>query len=325
MSVETVKLPARTLAFLEGRASEGTRNAEAHYAAQQLRDAGVVEAETMRLIEDGAARCGLPLREAHNAVKSAYRHPPRAPITTRHYGKPFVPTRAPQPRPSLKLAADAGAKMLARYTNAYGRTPTLADFEAEFWERSNPRPLEDWRQDWRLLFAMLYEETDCIGIKPTVAGEPRIKARNDWLREKQITGTGLFVCLNPLKHGATRARNEDVAAWRFMLLENDRCPLVEQAALLAAAPLPIVAIIASGNRSLHAWLAVNAADESAWRATAAVVFDRFTPAGFDRACATPSRLGRLPGFTRPDADTGTGEQKLLYVTTRPAPKGILPL
>jgi hypothetical protein len=94
--------------------------------------------------------------------------------------------------------------------------------------------------------------------------------------------------------------------------------------LLAAAPLPIVAIIASGNRSLHAWLCVDAADETAWRATAAVVFDRFTPAGFDRACATPSRLGRLPGFTRP-TDTGTGEQKLLYVTTRPKAKGILPL
>ena len=232
--------------------------------------------------------------------------------------------RATQPYPVLKLVADAGAKMLTRSADVYGRTPTLADFEAEFWERSDPHPLEDWRHDWRLLFAMLYDETDCIGIKPTVAGEARIKSRNDWLREKQISGTGLFVCLNPLKPEATRVRNEDVSAWRFLLLENDRCPLAEQAALLAAAPLPIVAIIASGNRSLHAWLVVDAADETAWRATAAVVFDRFTPAGFDRACATPSRLGRLPGFTRP-TDTGTGEQKLLYVTTRPATKGIIPL
>ena len=321
----TATLPPRTLAFLEGRASKGTRNVEAHYAAQQLRDAGVSEAEAVLLIQGGALRCGLKSNEATAAVRSAYQHPPRQPITPRHGGKPFVPTRAPQPRPGLKLAADAGAKMLARYADAYGRTPTLADFEAEFLEGSDPRPLEDWRHDWRLLFAMLYDESDHIAVKTTVAGEPQIKSRNDWLREKQITGTGLFVCLNPLKPGATRARNEDVAAWRFMLLENDRCPLVEQAALLAAAPLPIVAIIASGNRSLHAWLAVNAADETAWRATAAVVFDRFTPAGFDRACATPSRLGRLPGFTRPDADKGTGEQRLLYITTHPTAKGILPL
>ena len=320
----TATLPPRTLAFLEGRASKGTRNVEAHYAAQQMRDAGVAKSETERLIQQGAAACGLPASEAHNAVKSAYSKSPRTPITPRHY-KQFTPPRAPQPRPVLKLATDAGAKMLARYADAYGRTPTLADFEAEFWERSDPRPLEDWRHDWRLLFAMLYDETDCIGIKSTVAGEAQIKPRNDWLRVEKITGTGLFVCLNPLKSGATRARNEDVAAWRFMLLENDRCPLVEQAALLAAAPLPIVAIIASGNRSLHAWLQVNAADETAWRATAAVVFDRFTPAGFDRACATPSRLGRLPGFTRPDADNGTGEQRLLYVTTHPTAKGILPL
>jgi hypothetical protein len=232
--------------------------------------------------------------------------------------------RTTQPRPALKLAVDAGAKMLARYAESYGRTPLLGDFEAEFWERSDPRPLEDWRQDWRLLFAMLYEEIDCIGIKPSVAGTPTLKTRNDWLREKTIPGQGLFVQLNPVKAGATQLRNQDVSAWRFLLLENDRCPLAEQAALLAAAPLPIVAVIASGNKSLHAWLHVDAVDEPDWRATAGVVFDRFTPAGFDRACATPSRLGRLPGFTRP-TDTGTGEQKLLYITTRPKTKGILPL
>lgn len=321
----TATLPPRTLAFLEGRTPKGQRNVEAHYAAQQLRDAGVAEHEALRLIQDGAALCGLSEREAAAAVRSAYQHPPRQPIAQRAGSKPFVPvSRAQQPRPVLKLAADAAAQMLARYADAYGRTPTLADFEAELWERSDQRPLEDWRHDWRLLFAMLYGEGDHIGIKATVEGAAIIKSRNDWLREKTITGQGLFVCLNPLKAGATRVRNDDVAAWRFLLLENDRCPLVEQAALLAAAPLPIVAIIASGNRSLHAWLEVNAANEADWRATAAVVFDRFTPAGFDRACATPSRLGRLPGFTRP-TDNGTGEQKLLYVTTRPKAKGILPL
>lgn len=323
--IATVTLPARTVAFLEGRATEGTRNHEAHLAAQQLRDAGIAKVEAEALVERGAAACGLPQIEARAAVRSAYSHPPRQPIPPRHPGKTFAPVaRAQQPRPCLKLAADAGAKMLTRYADAYGRTPTLEDFQYEFWERSDPRPLEDWRQDWRLLLAMLYEETDCIGIKPTVASEPIIKPRNDWLREKEITGTGLFVCLNPLKPGATRARNEDVAAWRFLLLENDRATLTEQAALLAASPLPIVAIIASGSRSLHAWVEVNAPDETAWRATAAVVFDRFAPAGFDRACATPSRLGRLPGFSRP-TDNDTGEQKLLYITTRPRTGGIIPL
>jgi len=319
MSV-TATLPARTRAFIEHGAPEGQRNAEAFASALQLRDAGYAEAEAMRLIQAGAARCGLSEREAAAAVRSAYHRPPRQPI---------IPGNAPRftytPRqraPGVRLAADAGEKMLARYADAYGRAPTLDDFTAEFWERSDPRPLEDWREDWRLLFSMLYEKTDCIGIKSTVAGTPTIKPRNDWLRQKAITGQGLFVQLNPVKAGATQLRNQDVSAWRFLLLENDRCPLVEQAALLAAAPLPIVAIIASGNRSLHAWLRVDAADETAWRATAAVVFDRFTTAGFDRACATPSRLGRLPGFTRPDSN---GEQKLLYITTRPKVKGILPL
>lgn len=76
--------PARTRAFLEHGAPEGQRNAEAHAAAQQLRDAGVVEAEAVALVETGAARCGLPQIEARAAVRSAYKKPAREPITKGH-------------------------------------------------------------------------------------------------------------------------------------------------------------------------------------------------------------------------------------------------
>lgn len=318
--IDLATLPARTQRFAEIGAPKNQRNAEAFEAACQLRDAGATEPEALALVEQGAARCSLPASEARAAVRSAYKRPPRQPITACAPRYNFTPR--PTPRPRVQLAADAGAKMLARYAEGYGRTPTLDDFAAEFWERSDPRPLEDWREDWRLLFAMLYDETDCIGIKATVAGEPRIKSRNDWLREKEITGTGLFVCLNPVNASTTQLRTQDVAAWRFLLLENDRASLLEQAALLAAAPLPIVAIVTSGNKSLHAWLAVNAPDEKTWRNVAAAVFDRFAPAGFDRQCATPSRLGRLPGFTRPDTN---GEQRLLYIASTPRTNGIMPL
>ena len=79
-------LPARTRAFLEHGAPEGQRNREAFEAAAQLRDAGIVEAEALALVETGAARCGLATSEARGAVKSAYCKPARDPITKKHGG-----------------------------------------------------------------------------------------------------------------------------------------------------------------------------------------------------------------------------------------------
>jgi len=87
VSVDLAKLPARTRTFLEHGAPEGLRQAEAFAAAVQLRDAGVVEADALALVETGAARCGLATSETHGAVKSAYRKPAREPITKERGGK----------------------------------------------------------------------------------------------------------------------------------------------------------------------------------------------------------------------------------------------
>ena len=84
--IATDKLPDRTRNFLEHGAPEGTRNREAFEAATQCRDAGASEAEARELIEQGAARCGLPLAEARNAVKSAFKKLAREPIT-KHNGE----------------------------------------------------------------------------------------------------------------------------------------------------------------------------------------------------------------------------------------------
>ncbi len=308
-------IPGKTRAELAAPAPTGQRHEQIKRIVVSLIGNGLTADAVFAQLR-GMYEGDVPDKEITDAIRwaSGKNFTPCAPRLR------FTPTL--KQRPVVKLAADAGAKMLARFADAYGRTPTLADFEAEFWECSNPRPPEDSRQDWRVLIAMLYEADDRIGIKTDVDGLPTIQSRNEWLRTADIndTGAGVRVCLNPVHATATRLRNEDVSAWRFLLLENDRASLTEQAALLAASPLPIVAIIASGNKSLHAWLRIDAPDEITWRTTAAAVFDRFAPAGFDRQCATPSRLARLPGFIR--TDTG-GQQRLLYLTTEPAPRGIM--
>jgi 5S rRNA maturation endonuclease (ribonuclease M5) len=82
--MNTAQLPERTQRFLDHGAPEGRRQAEAFAAAVQLRDAGFSEGEATRLVEGGAARCGLPPVEARGAVKSAYKHAPREPIGKGH-------------------------------------------------------------------------------------------------------------------------------------------------------------------------------------------------------------------------------------------------
>jgi 5S rRNA maturation endonuclease (ribonuclease M5) len=80
-------LPKRTRDFIEHGAPEGQRADEAFASALQLRDAGYSEADAFTEIQKGAARCGFPEKEARNAVRSAFKQPPREPIGKRHGSK----------------------------------------------------------------------------------------------------------------------------------------------------------------------------------------------------------------------------------------------
>jgi hypothetical protein len=84
--IATATLPERTQRFLDHGAPEGQRSAEALAAACQLRDNGYADTDALTLIESGAAKCGLPAVEARNAVKSAYKRPPREPIHAKGNG-----------------------------------------------------------------------------------------------------------------------------------------------------------------------------------------------------------------------------------------------
>jgi 5S rRNA maturation endonuclease (ribonuclease M5) len=74
------QLPERTRNFIEHGASEGQRAEEAFAAAAQLRDANYSETDALAHVLKGAASCAFPEKEARNAVRSAFKHPPREPI-----------------------------------------------------------------------------------------------------------------------------------------------------------------------------------------------------------------------------------------------------
>ena len=84
MRFNPTQLPERTRNFIEHGAPEGQRAEEAFAASVQLRDAGYSEADALAEILKGAARCAFPEKEARNAVRSAFKHPPREPIGKRN-------------------------------------------------------------------------------------------------------------------------------------------------------------------------------------------------------------------------------------------------
>lgn len=133
-----------------------------------------------------------------------------------------------------------------------------------------------------------------------------------------------LICLNPLD-GQKRTSvsgeptfrgNANVADFRYCLLEFDdeeTKPIERQLAFFSAVDLPLVALVYSGGKSIHAWLRVrDIRTLEDWQEIVAhQTFERvFRPLGADPACKTASRLGRLPGALRHDKGK---TQDLLYL------------
>jgi hypothetical protein len=92
-------------------------------------------------------------------------------------------------------------------------------------------------------------------------------------------------------------------------------PFDEQARFWAgaiAAGWSVAALIHSGGKSLHAWLAVNAANVEEWeRDVEQRLFpELLVPLGVDSSCRNESRLSRMPGAYRADKQQW---QRLLYL------------
>lgn len=86
-----------------------------------------------------------------------------------------------------------------------------------------------------------------------------------------------------------------------------------QLAFWATVPLPIVALIDSGGKSIHAWLRVDECDSNAnWEEYVEnkLYRDFLVPLGVDPACRNESRLSRMPGHFRTDRGQW---QRLLYL------------
>jgi len=74
--------------------------------------------------------------------------------------------------------------------------------------------------------------------------------------------------------------------------------------------MPVAALIDSGNKSLHAWIRVDAPDDKEYKRRVGVVWDWFSGLNLDKQNRNPSRLSRCPDGWR-TVDEEPRQQKLL--------------
>jgi len=117
--------------------------------------------------------------------------------------------------------------------------------------------------------------------------------------------------------GTTLRGDGNVKDYRFCVIEFDNLTREEQIRFWSAVKLPIVALIDSGGKSIHAILEINKLAKvetpEDWQAIIKTrLYDKILlPMGVDAACSNPARLSRLPGHFREEKETW---QRLLWLS-----------
>jgi hypothetical protein len=225
--------------------------------------------------------------------------------------------------------------------------------EADLWHASAVYPGQDWRADSIAILEHLYfaHEFVCICTEftetkradgsfkavPKGAGQARTAA--DWLTRIKEKGTpasaaGAWIRLNPVTEHGRGSRgahtDQDVTAWRYLLVESDTLPIELQLSLYAKLAMPVAAIWTTGGISGHAIVRLSSGSEQGFRNDADFVLSGLRRFGFDQSNKNPSRYSRLPGALRSiGAKAGlheddAGQQRLLYLNPQPKGEPIFP-
>jgi RecA-family ATPase len=280
-------LPRRTLDYLQRGAAEGNRNAELFDATCQFRDAGFPLEDTECQLLARALADGLTEAEARHAIRSAYARTSREPLgaggplpaapppVSRHKQAP-APVRRDHATMALPPPGDDGFSRLIdacfRPDELVAIAPAAESDEGEIVPRR--------------------------GVTLTAAEWKARAAAKGGIDRVFGTKLGLFIRINPMtKDGA---RNEDVTAFRHVLVEFDRdeagktIPKEEQYHAVVSSGMPVAVLIDSGNKSLHAWIRVDAPDAAEYKRRVAIIWDWFSGINLDKQNRNPSRLSRCP-------------------------------
>ena len=217
-------------------------------------------------------------------------------------------TPKPRPQPVVSDGKAALQKII--------ESSDISD-EVDLWELSRIRLLDEPEGDPVLFLQTLFRADDLVFIgdrhDPGILGDT-IRTQKEWLTHFENGGkTAPFIIINPLTgraapkesgEGETFRGNRNVAEYRFCLVEFDNLSREDQIRFWTAIKLPIVTLIDSGGKSIHAWIDVHklahVSTSEEWdEHIKGRLFDRIlSPLGVDSACKNPARLSRLPGHFR---------------------------
>ncbi len=198
--------------------------------------------------------------------------------------------------------------------------------EVDIWEASPLRVWDPPKDHTALLLEALYMPDDLLftgGLYDT----DTIRTVAEWLEYFRNGGkAGPHIIPNPLTgtlgpkksgDGETLRGDLTVKEYRYCVVEFDGLSREDQIKFWSAARLPIVALIDSGNKSIHAWLQVSklagVKTPEQWdeQIKHRLYEKLLIPLGVDPACKNASRLSRLPGHFRSEKNS---MQRLLWLS-----------
>ncbi len=200
--------------------------------------------------------------------------------------------------------------------------------EADLWEDSEYRLCSDPADDPVTFLQTRFEPQDLLFIgerkEPGILGQ-NIKPQANWIKHFESGGrTAPFIICNPLTghpakkksgDGVTFRGDASIANFKYCICEFDTLNREEQIrfwSAVIARGLPVVALVDSGGKSIHAWIRVEGIKTlQDWdREVKGELYEKsMIPMGVDAACSNPARLSRLPGHARDNGNI----QKILWL------------
>lgn len=155
-----------------------------------------------------------------------------------------------------------------------------------------------------------------IGYKPIKT----IREWSEWenINEYLADDNTAFYAINPLKDSLSK-KSHNVLDYRYILIEMDARTIEEQARIIIAlmrAGLPIVSVVKSGNKSLHALLKIDGINTTVdyKKMAEEIIKNRLSAIGADPACSNPDRMSRIHGAVIDDKAKGiTRHQDVVYL------------
>ena len=176
------------------------------------------------------------------------------------------------------------AEELSRYLEILFESAENVGYVTQSWEKDG-RYLPN-RGNWDRTAGQLIEAlSKCKGDIGSVVGDYNPEA-GAWIRFNPLDGNG--------------CKNENVTDFRYALVESDSMDLETQNSIIRELELPVACLVYSGNKSLHAIVRVDAADQAEYRRRVNYLYEICQKNGLktDNQNRNPSRLSRMPGVMR---------------------------